>query len=233
METSRRKLAQVPLFRGLDDAELNLLDELLIPRFYKKKSIIFHEGSDKESIYVVQEGLVKAFKTDAEGHEQIVNFLGPGNMFPHTGFFLLSAYPATTEAVVDTRVLAMPLSSFEQVIASTPAIAIKVLRVMSETIQELQGKLQELTGQDIQVRLTSFLLGMGMKQGKELPDGSISITLPVTHQELANTIGTTRETVTRLLAQLKKEGLLEADRKGFRIPKPEQLRQWGKSEREK
>jgi CRP/FNR family transcriptional regulator, cyclic AMP receptor protein len=233
METSRRKLADVPLFRGLDDAELRLLDELLIPRFFKKKSIIFHEGSDRESIYIIQEGLIKAFKTDAEGHEQIVNFLGPGSMFPHTGFFLLSTYPATTEAVMDTRVLAMPLSSFEQVIASTPAMAIKVLRVMSQTIQELQTKLQELTGQDIQVRLTSFLFGIAMKQGTEHPDGSIRVSLPVTHQELANTIGTTRETVTRLLAQLKKEGLLEADRKGFLLPDPEALRQWGRPDREK
>lgn len=221
-------LQEVPLFRGLDEPELNMLRELLIPRFYKKKSVIFTEGSDRESVYIVQEGLVKAFKTDVDGHEQIVNFLGPGSMFPHTGFFLASSYPATTEAVVDSRLLAMPLSSFEHVLTSTPSIATKVMRVMSETIQELQSKLQELTGQDVQVRLQSFLLAMAEKQGKSQSDGSMKLHLPVTHQELASAIGTTRESVSRLLAQLRKEGLLAADRAGFVLIDPDKLRLWGR-----
>lgn len=223
-------LADVPLFRGLDEPELHKLGELLIPRFYRKKTIIFTEGSEKESIYIVRSGLVKAFKTDAEGHEQIVNFLGPGSMFPHTGFFLLSPYPATTEAVMDTQLLAMPLRSFEQIITSTPGIAIKVMREMSATIQELQSKLQELSGQDILVRLQSFLLAMAQKQGRQLPDGRVKLTLPVTHQELANTIGTTRESVTRLLTQLRKEGLLEVSRGGFVISDIDRLRHWNKAD---
>lgn len=230
MEQTRYSLSDVPLFRGLDEPELQALGELLIPRFYRKKSMIFTEGSEKESVYIVQDGLVKAFKTDADGHEQIVNFLGPGSMFPHTGFFLLSPYPATTEAVVDTRVLAMPLHSFERLLTSTPSMAIKVMRVMSETIQELQAKLQELTGQDVQVRLISFLSVMAEKQGRKQPDGSVKLPLPVTHQELGNTIGTTRESITRLLAQLRKEGLLLTGRSGFVIPDLERFKQWGKSE---
>jgi CRP/FNR family transcriptional regulator, cyclic AMP receptor protein len=228
MEYTRYNLAEVPLFRGLDEPELRMVGELLIPRFYKKKSVIFTEGSDKESVYIVQDGLVKAFKTDADGHEQIVNFLGPGSMFPHTGFFVLSPYPATTEAVVDTRVLAMPLRSFEHLLTSTPSVAIKVMRVLSQTILELQGKLQELTGQDVQVRLQSFLAAMAGKQGRAMADGSIKLSLPVTHQELANTIGTTRESVTRLLAQLRKEGLIQTDRGGFVITDMERLKQWGR-----
>lgn len=228
-EQPRGDLSEVPLFRGLDEREMSLLRELLIPRFYKKKTVIFTEGSEGESVYIVQEGLVKAFKTDADGHEQIVNFLGPGSMFPHTGFFIASSYPATTEAVVDSRILAMPLSSFERLLASTPSMAMKVMRVMSEIIQELQSKLQELTGQDVQVRLQSFLSAMAQKQGRQQSDGSIRLTLPVTHQELANTIGTTRESVTRLLAQLRKDGLLRTERGGFIITDLEKLRQWGRN----
>ncbi|MDF2923614.1 MAG: Crp/Fnr family transcriptional regulator [Paenibacillaceae bacterium] len=231
MDPLRYSLADVPLFRGLDERELHKLGELLIPRLYKKKSIIFTEGSEKESIYIVRSGLVKAFKTDADGHEQIVNFLGPGSMFPHTGFFLLSPYPATTEAVMDTQLLAMPLKSFEHLLTSTPSMTIKVMRVMSETIQELQSKLQELTGQDVMLRLLSFLAAMAEKQGRVLPDGRVKLSLPVTHQELGSTIGTTRESVTRLLAQLRKEGLLEVSRGGFVITDMPRFRRWGRGDK--
>lgn len=232
MEQSHMRIAEIPLFRGLDEPELIKLAELVIPRFYRKKTVVFTEGSEKEAVYIVEDGLIKAFKTDAEGHEQIVNFLGPGSLFPHTGFFLLSPYPATAEAVVDTHVLAIPLRSFERLIASTPTMAIKIMRVMSEIILELQSKIQELTGQEVQVRLRSFLTAMVDKQGEELADGSINLPLPITHQELASTIGTTRESVSRLLAQLRKEGLVESGRSGFVIHDIELLRQWGRSKEE-
>jgi CRP/FNR family cyclic AMP-dependent transcriptional regulator len=204
-------LRQVPLFRDLNQQELARVEEIAIDRVFRKKTTIFMEGCEKEAVFFIQDGLVKAYKTDEEGHEQIVSLLQTGDMFPHTGFFNQTPYPATTEALVDTHVLAIPVHAFEKLILAMPSIAIKVIDVMGAKILELQQKLQQFSGHDVHGRILSFLLQLADKHG-EVKGSCVHIELPVTHQELANAIGTSRETVNRLLNQLKKQRILDMHR---------------------
>lgn len=199
---------RIPMFRDLNLTELERVESICIQHAYRKKTVIFSEGEAKEAVYFIHNGMVKTYKTDENGHEQIVSFLKSGDLFPHTGFFHKSVYPATAETITDSLLLAIPIRSFEQLLLSTPSIAVKVMAVMSEKIAELQKKIQELSGQDVQNRAVSFLLHMAEKYGV-LSGNAISIDLPITHQEIANSIGTSRETVNRLLNQLRKEQILE------------------------
>jgi CRP/FNR family cyclic AMP-dependent transcriptional regulator len=79
-------LRLVPIYRDLDEEEMDRIAKIAITRYVRKKSIIFNEGCEKEAVYFIQDGLVKAYKTDEEGNEQIVSLLQTGEMFPHTGF---------------------------------------------------------------------------------------------------------------------------------------------------
>jgi CRP/FNR family transcriptional regulator len=176
-------------------------------------------------VYFILDGLVKAFKTDENGNEHIVSFLKTGDMFPHTGFFNQNPYPATAEVIVDTQLLAIPVRSFEQLLTSIPAISIKLMRAMSEKIRELQGKLQELTGNDVQDRGLLFLLKLAENYGT-LRNGFVYIDVPMTNQEFADTIGSTRETVNRLINQLRKEDILETSRSGYVILDYDALKNW-------
>jgi CRP/FNR family cyclic AMP-dependent transcriptional regulator len=218
-------LQLVPLFRELTQEELERIWNIAIQRSYLKRTTIFMEGSDKEAVFFIQDGLVKTYKTNENGHEQIVSFLKTGDMFPHTGFFNQDPYPATAEAVLDTQLLAIPVRSFEHLIISTPNISIKVMRAMSDKIIELQVKLQGLTGQDVQDRGLSFLLKLAENYGM-LKNDKVHIDVPMTDQEFASAIGTTRETVNRLINQLRKEKLLETSRNGFIILNYEALKKW-------
>jgi len=221
-----KRLRQVPLFRDLNLRELAHVHEISVDRVFRKKSIIFTEGSEKEAVFFIQDGLVKAYKTDKEGHEQIVSLLQTGDMFPHTGFFDQTPYPATAETIVDTHVLAIPVRAFEQLILSVPSIAVKLIDVMGAKIRELQLKLQQLTVHDVNRRILSLLLQLAEKLG-EAKGSRIHIELPVTNQELANLIGTSRETVNRLLNQLKKRHILETNRSEMVILDMEALKRWG------
>jgi len=218
-------LRQVPLFRDLSDEELEGLERIMIQRTFRKKAVVFSEGTEKEAVYFIQNGFIKTYKTDENGHQQIVSFLKKGDMFPHTGLFHGSSYPATAETIVPTTLLAMPVKSFEHLLRSTPGIAVKILRVMSQKILELQEKIQELTGHDVQNRGQLFLLKLAENNGK-MKDGKLLIEIPMTHQDIANAIGTTRETVNRILNQLRKEGIVDTDRWGFVIHDLEGLRHW-------
>lgn len=218
-------LRLVPIFHDLTDDELELVWGITIQRAYRRRSTVFIEGEDKEAVFFIIDGLVKAYKTDENGNEHIVSFLQTGDMFPHTGFFNQTPYPATAEAIVDTTLLAIPTLSFEQLLLRIPEISIKVMNAMSSKIKELQEKLQELTGNDVQDRCISFLLKLADNYGIG-KDGIIHIDLPMTNQEFANSVGTTRETVNRLINQLRKDNILESNRSGYVVLDYEALSSW-------
>ncbi len=229
MKNELEILRKVPLFRDLTDEELEQIQAITIQRSYRKRTVVFTEGDDKEAVYFIQDGLVKAFKTDENGNEHIVSFLHAGEMFPHTGLFNQHPYPATTEVIVDTKLLAIPVRSFEQLLVRIPEISIKVMRGLSTKIEELQRKLQELTGNDVQDRSVSFLVTLAEKHGT-LKDGAIHINVPMTNQEFASTIGTTRETVNRMINHMRKEGIIETDRNGYIIQDIERLKALARKE---
>lgn len=204
-------LQQIVLFSDLTTEEINKVKDITISRSFPKKAIIFSEGSMKEAVYFIVKGLVKTYKTDENGYEQIVSFLKTGDMFPHTGFFDTKPYPATAEALVDTQLLAIPIQLFEQLVMNTPSIAIKMMRVMGTIIKDLQERLQGLSGKDVKQRAISLLLKLADKHG-ERRGNSVTINLPITNQELANFVGTSRETINRLFSQIGKKGILKVER---------------------
>lgn len=206
----------VPLFHSLSPEELEQVANIVIERSYPKKTTIFLEGSPKEAIFFIRDGLVKTVKTDKNGHEQIVSLLKNGDMFPHTGLFNKSPYPARAESILTTSLLAIPIRQFEQLLLQFPLISIKLLEILGEKIHELQQKIQEMGSQDVNQRATSFLLKLAKQHGK-LRNGHIQIDVPLTHQEFANSVGTTRETVNRLLNRLRKEGFIQTERNRLTI----------------
>ncbi|MFC7440445.1 Crp/Fnr family transcriptional regulator [Laceyella putida] len=218
-------LQGVPLFSGLTDSELERLWEIADHRNFNKKEVIFTEGSEKTAVYLIKSGLVKTYKTDERGHAHIVSLLRDGDLFPHTGFFSQHPYPATAETIDQTELIAIPVKSFEALMLANPSMAVKVMRVMSDKILDLQKQLQELTGYAAQNRAITFLLGLADKYGKKR-EGTIRIDIPLTHQDMASAIGTTRETVSRLLNQLRKDGLIDVGRNQFIILDKDALSRW-------
>lgn len=229
MDKSRQimVLQQVPLFRDLNVMEMERVENITIQRFYKKRTVIFTEGGEREAVYFIAEGLVKAFKTDEHGHEQIVSILKNGDMFPHVGFFNQDPYPATTEALMDTELLAIPIASFEQLLLTTPTIAVKLLGVMGAKIKELQERIHEFTGQDVNNRAISYLLKLAEQHGDK-GEHTIRLHLPMTHQEFANAVGTTRESISRLFIQLRKDKIIRIERSRTILIDLEALYQWKK-----
>ncbi|MCC2684937.1 MAG: Crp/Fnr family transcriptional regulator [Paenibacillaceae bacterium] len=204
-------LKSVPLFRSLVPEELERISNIVIQRTFPKKTVIFIEGSEKEAVFFIRSGLVKTYKTDENGHEQIVSFLKEGDMFPHIGLFNKNPYPATAETIVDTVLLAIPVHQFEHLLLDMPSIAVKALGVLGEKIRELQEKIQEMSGQDVNQRAVSLLVKLA-EQHVVNKNGHIHIELPLTHQEFANTVGTSRETINRLLNHLRKEKIIDVER---------------------
>lgn len=214
MGHSTHVLRSFPLFQGLTADEAARVARLAVPRLLPRRAAVFREGDEVEAIYFVASGLIKTSRTDEKGNEQIFSFLKRGDMFPLTGRFDAEISPVTAATVVETSLLALPLRSFEQLLAGSPELAFKMMGLMSGKIRELQDKLLNFNQRGVEDRGISFLIYLAEHFGLER-EGEVVVPIPVTHQELASTIGFARESVSRLLTSLRKEGIVQVSRKGF------------------
>ncbi|MFS0882961.1 Crp/Fnr family transcriptional regulator [Metabacillus niabensis] len=200
-------LKTIPIFSELNHEELLRVQEIAIKRTYKKKQIVFIEGEKREAVYFIQSGIVKAYKIDEDGNEQVISLLHEGDMFPHVGFFDTAPYPATVEIVQDAELFVILIDEFEELMIRWPQIAVKVMKIMGRKIVELQQRVQDFISKDVSHRLIEILIRLAKEQGVQHVNG-ISIKIPITNQDFANMVGASRESINRILNQLKKDELI-------------------------
>ncbi|MBT2639058.1 Crp/Fnr family transcriptional regulator [Bacillus sp. ISL-39] len=210
----KRILAKFSLFRDLDDHELEKIVDISISREWKKNSHIFMQGDPLENVYFINEGKVKIYKSDANGREQIVAILKKGEMFPHVGFFRKGGYPGYSEVLEQASLVVVPISQFEKVLVDNPHFSIKVFKVLGEKIVDLQERLEAQILNNTYEQIIKLLIRLGELHGEKLENGTVLLKADFTNKDLANMIGTTRETVSRTLTKLKKDELITTDSNG-------------------
>lgn len=202
-------LQQFTLFKHLTDEEMEPVLEIARNRVYRKGTHLFMQGDPLTNVYFIMHGKIKIYRTDLQGKEQIVNVLGENEMFPHQGFFRNDDYPAHAEVLDEATLIYIPIHQFEQFLISNPEVSVKVFRVLGDIIVDLQNRLEEQILYNTYEQIILLLLRLTKSHGKEIADGSFQITTPFTNRDLANMIGSSRETVSRTLTQLKKNNLIE------------------------
>ena len=217
IEDIKRVLGDFTLFRELNDFELTKIANISIAREWKKHSHVFLQGDPLENVYFIFDGRIKIYKSDISGKEQIVAIAKKGEMFPHVGFFRKGDYPAYAEVLEPTTLVAVPISKFEKVLIENPELCIKVFKVLGEKIVDLQNRLEEQILNNTYEQIVKLLIRLAQKHGIEQPDGTILLKSEFTNKDLANMIGTTRETISRTLTKMKKDELIEVDPEGNMI----------------
>ncbi|MEK4382317.1 Crp/Fnr family transcriptional regulator [Aeribacillus sp. FSL K6-2848] len=216
------RLRSVPLFRELSNEELTSIVAISQVRTYQPKSYVFMQGDLLENVYFIHSGTIKIYKTDRNGKEQIVSILQNGEMFPHIGFFRKGSYPAHAEVMEESTLIVIPIKDFEETLMLFPVLSIKLFRVMSEKIIDLQNRLEEQILHNTYEQIVLLLLRL--TKTNALPQGKLyRLTTHLTNRELANMIGTSRETVSRTLNQMKRKGLILVDDDGYYLVDAEQL----------
>lgn len=217
IELIKKVLADFTLFRELNDFEITKIADISIAREWKKQSHVFLQGDPLENVYFIYEGKIKIYKSDINGKEQIVAIAKKGEMFPHVGFFRKGDYPAYAEVLESSTLIAIPISKFETVLIENPELCIKVFKVLGEKIVDLQNRLEEQILNNTYEQIVKLLIRLAQKHGKEQEDGTILLKSEFTNKDLANMIGTTRETISRTLTKMKKDELIEVDDEGNTI----------------
>ena len=200
--------ANVPIFADLGPAELARLHEVIVSRTYPKGALIVAQGDAGGSLHIVRAGRVKINRISPQGKEQILRFLGPGDFFGELSLFSEEPMLFNAEALAEASICTIHKDHVENILRENPETALKVVRALSHRLRETEQLIEDLGIKNSEQRVISLLLQLAAKSGRKDPQGSITIDLVASREELAHLIGTTQETLSRRLSSLEEDGLI-------------------------
>ncbi len=206
------------LFAELDDRELTSIAAVAKTRRYAKDDVVFHADEIGDVFCLIREGQVKVTMISPEGKEIILNTLGPGEFFGEMALLDEQPRSATIVAIEPLEVVTIWRSDFLQILQENFSITRKILVELSRRLRQMSNRIESLATMDVYGRLARFFIDLADKSGKTLDNGYVAVTRP-THQAIANTIGTSRETVSRLLHDLMRQDLLLSEGKTIYLKK--------------
>ncbi|SFR00321.1 Crp/Fnr family transcriptional regulator [Desulfoscipio geothermicus] len=226
MSDNLQYLKKIPLFAFLTDEQLAEVDKVILERAYQKGRIIFMEGEPGEAVFFVKSGRIKVTKQTSDGREHILHFINPGEIFAEVIMFDDDGtYPATAEVVEDCTVGLIRNADMERIINQKPGIALGMLRIMARRLRISQQQLIELALLDTTRRAASMLLFLAGEQGTKTKEG-IVIDISLTNQDLAQLIGTSRETANRILNDFKRQKAIAVHKGQVTILDKYKLKSW-------
>jgi CRP-like cAMP-binding protein len=206
------------LFAELDERELASIAAVAKTRRYAKDDAVFHADESGDVFYLIREGQVKVTMTSPEGKEIILSVLGVGDFFGEMSLFDNAPRSATVIATEPLEVVSIWRSDFLHILGDNFSITQKVLAELSRRLRYASNRIESLATMDVYGRLARFFIDLARQNGKSLDNDYISVIRP-THQAIANTIGTSRETVSRLIHDLMKQNLLLSEGKTIYLRK--------------
>jgi CRP-like cAMP-binding protein len=206
------------LFAELDDRELGSIATVAKVRRYAKDDVVFHADESGDVFCLIKEGQVKVTMISPEGKEIILSMMGPGEFFGEMALLDDAPRSATVIATDALELVTIWRNDFLQILQENFSIARKVLAELSRRLRNASNRIESLATMDVYGRLARFFLDLAAENGKSLDNGYVAVTRP-THQAIANTIGTSRETVSRLIHDLMRQNLLLSEGKTIYLRK--------------
>jgi CRP-like cAMP-binding protein len=205
----RELLRTVPIFAELTDDDVSSLARLTTRRRCPKDTVVFFENEEGDSFFMILEGRIKVTILGDDGREIILSVLGPGDFFGEMALLDNEPRSATAIAVEESELLILNRADFQGV-ATKRSITAALIKVLTARLRRANHQISTLALLDVYGRVARVILDMAREEGKRLKDGRIAFRR-ATHQEIANRIGTTRETVTRMLKDLERQGLIQIE----------------------
>ncbi len=217
-------LGRVEVFSDLERPELEQVAHVAVPRTFARGEVIFREGDSGDTCYIVRSGSVSIQREHADGRTVTLAELLAGAMFGELALFRGETRSATAEALEPTALLAVLGRDMQRVIASSPAMALKMLATMAERVRRTNERLTQHSFQTVAGRVASALLDQATARQAEGRAGQHDVLIQATQAEIAQLAGTSRESASRFLATLERERVVALSRGKVTVHEPERLR---------
>jgi len=205
-------LNKLYMFSELAPHETEILTQHSTTRTYPANTILISEGDSTDSLYVVLDGEVKVFASDHHGKEVILNILGQGEYFGELALLDDEPRSASVKTMVPTRVMVITKHDFKNCLAADSEMAYKLIEVLIRQVRALTGNVKNLALLDVYGRVARTLLDLA-----ENVDGKMVIEQKLTHQDIADMVGASREMVSRILKDLVSGGYITVESKRYTI----------------
>lgn len=226
MQEDRRALwylKKIPLFKSLSQEELTNLADSVTLEEARRRRVIYMPGDPGHSVFFVNGGRVKVSRVTPDGKELTLAYRGPGELFGE--LCLVDGRPREemAEAMENALVTQMEREQFEALLRTHAALGLALSKALCVRRRELESRLEDLIFKDVSAKLAELLLGLCEDYGVDDARGTL-VAVKITHQEMANLIGSTRETVSLTLSQFKRRKLIASAGRKVIITDKEGLR---------
>jgi CRP-like cAMP-binding protein len=203
-------LTGVPDFAALDEPTLEALAQVAIRRTYGENQTVFVEGEIGAGLYIIETGWFKAVKISADGREQVIHFLGPGETFNALSVFTEMTNQATVVAMESSVTWLIPREAMLQLLEAHPPLARAMIQNLATRMQHLVSLVEDLSLHTVEARLARMLVKAG-------GDGAVQRQRWATQSEMAARLGTVPDVVSRSLRKLAADGLIQVSRHEIQI----------------
>ena len=207
-------LKDITLFSGIDDESLQYLEKVAVKKSFPKNTILFSKGDETDSLYIVKSGMVKAIIVDEEGKEMILSIHRPGEYFGEMSLIDKEPRSATLITKEPTQLLIIHRKDFMKVFNSNPDMVYDLFRILLKRLRKSTDKVENFAFKDVYGRVANLL-----NQFAKPVDDEWVIEDKLTHNEIANMIGSSREMVSKILKELADGGYISTDKKQITIHK--------------
>lgn len=215
-------LRRVPIFADLSDADLVELDRRMTSLAWAEGEHLYTAGEPAEHLFVIASGQAKVYRSTAEGQEVVVDLLAPGDLAGGLHTLGQPAYPETLEALTTVCALRIGTGAFDEVLTEFPSVALRVLQDVAAQLGRARATVTEQATGSVLERVAATLLRLADKFGQPGAEG-VLIQLPLSRADLAGLTGSSTETVSRAMSQLRKDGIIDSGRRWTAIRDRERL----------
>jgi CRP-like cAMP-binding protein len=208
-------LRMVDIFQDLSKAEMQEMDRTTTMSTCRKGKIFYQPEDTSEVLFILKKGRVQLYRISTEGKKLVVSTIDAGTIFGEMAIIGQRMHNTFAEAVDDCLLCVMSRHDVERLILGKPNVALRIMDLMAKRLHEVEARLEDMAFKSIPARLALLLLRLREDQGDNI--------YGYTHQDLAEAVGTYRETTTQSLNEFKSKGLIEIGRKRIDILDPDGL----------
>lgn len=216
-------LRSVPLFADLEQGELENFSHVAVARSFPAGTRVFHEGDRSDACYIVREGSFRVTREHSDGRAITLATLGTGDIFGELAMLDGEVRSASVEALTDGELLALPAGEVRALLARHPEITVKLVAALVRRLRTANERISRQSFQTVPSRVAGVLSQLVAEEAPRSSSEEAGVTIRMNQADLAQLAGTSRESVSRFLADLERAGVVKPGRGRVTVLEPDKL----------
>lgn len=212
---------QSDFFEAFNPLEMNRIVGMAEEIELAKHQILFGAGEKAQSIYFIEKGRVRLSRSTGEGKSVLLALFGPGDLIGEA-IWEKGTYESTAETLEDSRFYEIGEEVFQELLTTSPEFASRIIEIMGARLKQAEGRIEDLVFRQVPSRVARLLLTLSETYGKVTTNG-IRVDFRLTHQDVAELVGSSRVTVTQVLNRFKQSGWIDIEGKRVTVHNSEAL----------